>query len=163
MLDPSLCLEVFVQPATLAQPATPGAVPVALACPRVPLANPLAGLPMLRAACAEQPAQPSRLLARASAPVVPSHATAVLGSARAAERTLGRRFSCIDLNARGPGCFDDAFYNTENVDLHDKVEAGSGFDAGQAWHHFLHNGQFEGRHYRWGCPASVEDVRRLMG
>lgn len=58
------------------------------------------------------------------------------------------RFSCIDLNARGPGCFDTEFYNTENVDLHDKAMEGQGFDAGQAYHHFLHNGQFEGRHYR---------------
>ena len=66
------------------------------------------------------------------------------------------RFSCIDLNARGPGCFDDVFYNTENVDLHEKVEAGVGFDAGQAWHHFMHNGQFEGRHYRCTtCTSAV--------
>ena len=63
----------------------------------------------------------------------------------------------MDLKARGPGCFDDEFYNSENVDLNDQRVKGNGFTAAQSWEHFVHTGRSEGRHYRFK-PICGEDL-----
>ena len=69
----------------------------------------------------------------------------------------------MDLKGRGPGCFDHDFYNDENVDLHEKKLTGQGFDAGQAWHHFVTAGQFEGRHYKFKdeCGEDIDSPNTL--
>ncbi len=45
------------------------------------------------------------------------------------------------LRGRGPVCWDAAFYLEHNPDL----PQGGVSTAGQAWEHYLGNGQFEGR------------------
>ena len=78
-------------------------------------------------------------------------------------KLLRCRFSCVYLKGRGPGCFDTDFYHAENVDLHDKQVAGQGFDEGQAWHHFVTAGQFEGRHYKFkdACGEDIDSPNHL--
>lgn len=51
------------------------------------------------------------------------------------------------LRGRGPVCWDGAFYLEHNPDL----PQGGISTAGQAWEHYVGNGQFEGRASRYTC------------
>lgn len=55
------------------------------------------------------------------------------------------------VQSRGPGCFDTNYYLSKNPDLFVIPT------PLQLWDHFVSNGQFEGRSFRWSC----DDDRRL--
>ncbi|KAK9821494.1 hypothetical protein WJX74_002692 [Apatococcus lobatus] len=67
------------------------------------------------------------------------------------------RFSCVDLKARGAGCFDGWFYITKNIDLNELRLAGNPLTPEQSWHHFVTDGLFTGRHYKFN-PMCGEDL-----
>lgn len=46
----------------------------------------------------------------------------------------------------GPACFDAAFYAARNTDLPPLTPA-------DLWEHFVHDGQFEARPFRFACGA----------
>ncbi|KAK9848558.1 hypothetical protein WJX84_002458 [Apatococcus fuscideae] len=57
----------------------------------------------------------------------------------------------VYMQARGPTCFDHAFYRARNQDLQNLT------DDAALWEHWLTLGEFEGRPHRWTCEMTWQD------
>jgi hypothetical protein len=62
-----------------------------------------------------------------------------------------RRARALKLRARGDACFDFPHYLGRNPDLQSVVPG----SREQLWQHFVEQGQFEDRGFRFSCPAEL--------
>ena len=76
---------------------------------------------------------------------------------------IGCRFNCVDLQARSFNCFDTNYYNRANEDLNKLRLEGRPLPPREAWSHFLRNGFFEQRAYRFMdiCGEDLDSPNNL--
>ncbi len=86
----------------------------------------------------------------------PERRPGVAGNAWIADHWAAKGTRLVAANARGPGCFDFAYYAARGRDL-----APLAGDAAALWEHFVLLGQFQGRRHRWTCPLAVGNSYRV--
>ena len=78
-------------------------------------------------------------------PVLQGVPGAATSNAYRQRRMAYKLAKALTMALRGSACFDFQEYRERSHDLP------AGLPDNKLWEHFVHDGQFEGRHFRWGC------------